>query len=347
MFESVNLLAIFTTGLFAGGLACMAVQGGLLATTLASREDERIAEGAGGQSKILPVLSFLLSKLIAYTILGIILGWMGEALQLTLQVRITILIMTGLFMIGLALNMLNFHPIFRYFVIQPPRFLTRYIRKQSKRKDLFAPALLGAFTIFIPCGVTQAMMALAIGTASPLLGGAIMFAFVLGTTPLFFALGYLTMKMGDVLKSRFNKIASVIIIVLAIFTINSAVALTGSFWTIDNFLYNTYCFLSYCGNSVYADNTALNPVSQQTITFEQDGYKPAQFAVKAGSKVTLNLNNISGGGCVQAFTIPSLNIQQIVPVSNSKTITFTAPDKPGKISFMCSMGMYSGIIEVI
>ncbi|HSW48169.1 MAG TPA: hypothetical protein VLG67_03745, partial [Candidatus Saccharimonadales bacterium] len=44
--QSSNLWAIFLTGLFVGGLSCMAVQGGLLATTIAQREEERLKEKA-------------------------------------------------------------------------------------------------------------------------------------------------------------------------------------------------------------------------------------------------------------------------------------------------------------
>lgn len=76
-------------------------------------------------------------------------------------------VFVAIFMIGTALNILNVHPIFRYFVIQPPKFLTRLVRNQSKSKSLFAPTLLGAFTVLIPCGTTQAMMALAIGYGNP------------------------------------------------------------------------------------------------------------------------------------------------------------------------------------
>lgn len=73
----------------------------------------------------------------------------------------------GLYMIAVALNLLNIHPIFRYAVIQPPKFLTRRVRNQSKSKELFAPALLGLMTILIPCGTTLAIEALAISTSSP------------------------------------------------------------------------------------------------------------------------------------------------------------------------------------
>ncbi len=43
---NTNLLAIFLTGLITGGLTCMAVQGGLLAATLAQSEEERLQEKA-------------------------------------------------------------------------------------------------------------------------------------------------------------------------------------------------------------------------------------------------------------------------------------------------------------
>jgi sulfite exporter TauE/SafE len=40
-------------------------------------------------------------------------------------------------------------------------------------------------TVFIPCGVTQAMEVNAIAVANPIQSSALMFAFVLGTVPLF------------------------------------------------------------------------------------------------------------------------------------------------------------------
>lgn len=368
MLGNVNLWAIFTTGLLTGGLSCLAVQGGLMATILADEESGFIKVKADKNDNllkrltklghILPVLSFLISKLIAYTILGFLLGLAGEALQLSLQVRVGIQVLVAVFMFGTALNMLEAHPIFRYFAIQPPRFLAKMVRRQARQpafarttagRDFFAPGLLGAFTIFIPCGVTQAMMALAIGTASPIAGAVVMFVFILGTSPIFFILGYLTMKLGDVLRVRFTKVAALLIIVLAVVTLNSAIALTGSLWTLENIWQKAYCVVSYCLTDLTGagGGGVLSPVSEETIIFKEDGYSPNTFAVKAGSLVTLHLKNEGGGGCVQAFTIPALNIQKVVPIAGSETITFNAPEKAGKISFMCSMGMYGGVMEVI
>ncbi|MCL4417535.1 MAG: cupredoxin domain-containing protein, partial [Actinobacteria bacterium] len=64
-------------------------------------------------------------------------------------------------------------------------------------------------------------------------------------------------------------------------------------------------------------------------------------------QITLHLTNTDGRGCVQAFTIPSLGVQKVIPVGSSDTVSFTAPQTPEQIPFMCSMGMYRGVINVI
>src|SRR5207245_9067751 len=124
-----------------------------------------------------------------YTVLGIFLGWIGSVLQLSPYSRAALQIGIGIFILVTAAMLFNLHPIFRYFIIEPPRFVTRFIRRYAKNNasTVATPLFLGTLTIFIPCGVTQAMMVLAVGTGSPLLGAAIMFAFILGTTPVFFA----------------------------------------------------------------------------------------------------------------------------------------------------------------
>lgn len=345
--ENVNLLAIFLTGLLTGGLTCMAVQGGLLAATIAQREEERLKEKVTA-GNALPILSFLIAKLVSYTILGFLLGWLGSFFQLSIATQVVLQIAVGIFMIGTALSILNVHPIFRYFVIQPPKFLTRMVRKQSKSSDLFAPGLLGALTVFIPCGTTQAMMALAIASGSAFLGAAVLFAFVLGTGPLFFILGYFVTRLGDSLHQRFMRFAAYAIVLLAVFNINNAVALSGSPYTLDEIVRPVFCTFALCNSSAVASaRDSSVPVNEETIQFSDAGYWPTNFTVKAGSKVTLKLVNENGQGCVQAFTIPSLGIQRIVQVGSSDVVEFTAPEKPGQLAFMCGMGMYRGVIRVI
>ena len=339
-----NLITVFFTGLITGGLTCMAVQGGLLAATLAQREEEKLKNNLKKGGNALPILSFLLAKLVAYTILGFLLGQLGSFFTLSITTKVIMQVAVVIFMLGTAFSILGIHPIFRYFIIQPPKFLTRLVRKQSKSQDMFAPAILGAFTIFIPCGTTQAMMALAIASANPLTGAAILFAFVLGTSPLFFILGFFATKLGDVLEKEFMKIAAFALIILSIFNLNNAIALTGSRFTLENFGKNIYCTLWFCEASVNSNN---DPVSETTITITKLSYQPDVITVKRGTDVTLHLVNKDGASCIQAFTIPSLGIQKLIPPGSSDTIKFKAPQNAGQIPFMCSMGMFRGVINVV
>ena len=337
--QNINLWAIFLTGLLTGGLSCLAVQGGLLAATLAQRQEDTLKEKTKQSGNVLPILSFLISKLVAYTILGFLLGFFGSLFQLSLIAQIVMQLVVVIFMVGTALSILNVHPIFRYFIIQPPKSLTRIVRNQSKSKSLFAPALLGAFTVFIPCGVTQAMMALAIGSANPFLGSAILFAFVLGTSPLFFILGYFASRLGESLRQKFMRVAAFAIIILAVFNLNNVLALSGSSWTIDTLF----------GQNSNLENKSKNSSPQESVVINilEAGYSPNVVTVKAGKKVSFEIKNDGVYTCASAFTIPAFNYQKVVQEGETETVTLKMPDKPTQIPFMCSMGMYRGVINVI
>jgi sulfite exporter TauE/SafE len=337
--ENINLWAILITGLLTGGLTCLAVQGGLLAASIAQREEQKLTERSNQSGNAVPILAFLVAKLIAYTTLGFLLGWFGSLFQLSLTAQIIMQVAVAVFMLGSAFDILKVHPVFRYFIIQPPKSLTRLVRNQSKSKSLFAPALLGAFTVFIPCGTTQAMMALAISSGSPLLGAAVLFTFVLGTSPLFFTLGYFATKLGKSLHQKFMKVAAVSLIVLAIFNLNNVFALTGSSWTLENIF----------KQSEKAKNTASNVAPQKNvvITVKETGYSPNIVTVKSGTDVSFQIKNDGVYTCASAFTIPAFNFQKVVQAGATETITLKMPDKPTQIAFMCSMGMYRGMINVI
>jgi sulfite exporter TauE/SafE len=225
-----QLMVAFITGITTGGLSCLAVQGGLLASSLAHQIEQDYAEqvARGKKSKqaavransAFPILLFLIAKMAAYTLLGALLGLLGSYLTLSPMSRAMLMILIGIFMIGNALRMFNIHPIFRYFSIEPPKFITRYIRKTAKGTDTVTPVFLGALTIFIPCGVTQAMMATALGTGSAAMGAALMFAFTLGTSPVFFIVAYLTTELGAKLEKFFMRFVAVVVLILGFVTLD-------------------------------------------------------------------------------------------------------------------------------
>ncbi len=335
----INLWTIFLTGLITGGLSCLAVQGGLLAATIAQQEEEKLKSKTKQSGNALPILAFLVAKLIAYTGLGFLLGWFGSFFQLSLSVQVIMQFVVALFMIGTALNILQVHPIFRYFAIQPPRFVTKMVKNQAKSKSIFAPALLGAFTVFIPCGTTQAMMALAIGSGSPVLGALVLFAFVLGTSPLFFILGYSASKLGDSLHQKFMKVAAYALILLALFNLNNVLALSGSSWTFER--------LTQQKQKVNEQVSHIPSKDNVNISIQKYGYSPNTITVKAGKEITFTIENKDVYTCASAFTIPYFNFQKVIEAGKTETIALKMPDKPTQIPFMCSMGMYRGVIDVV
>ncbi|MCL4366078.1 sulfite exporter TauE/SafE family protein, partial [Patescibacteria group bacterium] len=281
---------------------------------------------------------------------GFLLGAFGQALALSDNVQIAMQLIAGLYMVLIALNLLNVHPIFRYVVIQPPRFLTKMVRNQSKSKDLFAPALLGLMTIFIPCGTTLAMEALAISSGNPFMGAAIMGAFTLGTMPLFFGLGYLTTALGDTFKARFYKIAAIAVLYLGITSVNGSLVAAGSPLTLQSLAENSPVQIDLSGgqasNNISSTIPTQNGIQTADITVYPNGYSPNYLQVKSGTPVKINLSTTDKLGCTAAFRIPSLGISKRLYPASKASVEFT-PKNPGKIAFTCAMGMYNGVIEVI
>lgn len=337
----------FITGLTTGGLSCLAVQGGLLTSSLARKQEEALLENAQTArrySHFSSIWIFLLAKLLAYTLLGFLLGLLGSSFQLTPKMLGIVQILAGFYMLATAARMLELHPIFRYTVIQPPSWVYKYMKRKSKNADWFTPAFLGLLTVLLPCGVTQATMTVAIASANPWLGASIMGAFVLGTSPIFFALGTTVIEL---LKRKvFSYAAAGIVVVFGILSINGGLGLQGSVYTLQNFykvaVTPTEKLLASGGEVAGVTSSGEQEV---TIDVRSNGYTASTTTLKAGVPVRLRLSSKNTQGCSRAFTIPDLNISKVLPGTGEEEIVFTP--KAGRLAYACAMGMYTGSFMVI
>lgn len=324
----------FLAGLTTGGLSCLAVQGGLLTSSLASSE---------GKNKFIHVSIFLVAKLVAYTIVGYVLGALGSSLTLSPKLLGSVQILVGLFMLATAARILDLHPIFRYFVIQPPRWAYRLLKNQSRDASLFAPAMLGIFTVLMPCGVTQATMAVAVASGSPITGAAIMFAFVLGTSPIFFALGASIVELLQ--KKSFSYIAAGVIAVFAVISINGGLGLRGSFYTLQN-IYKAATTDFGSASIGLVPELSADGFQEVSIAVADNGYTSTTTTLKVGVPVRVKLSTDRTRGCARAFTVPEYGISKILPESGEEVVEFT-PKKTGRLAYSCSMGMYTGSFTVV
>jgi plastocyanin domain-containing protein len=90
----------------------------------------------------------------------------------------------------------------------------------------------------------------------------------------------------------------------------------------------------------------LDGVQTANIAVAANGYTPNSIQVKAGMPVRLNLTAQGQLGCTSVFRIPKLGITKTLSQSAPTAVEFT-PQNPGKLTYICSMGMFRGTIEVI
>ncbi len=395
-----NIVLAFITGLTTGGLSCLAVQGGLLASSLGSQIEKdlqasvlknkgkkrRAANAAQPHARpqyALPIVAFLAAKILAYTLLGFLLGLVGSMFQLSPLTRAFLQIAIGIYMLGSALRMFNVHPIFRYFAFEPPAFLRRRIRRTAAAStaprgaaSLATPALLGLLTVLIPCGITQAMMAVALGTGNPLNGAALMAAFTLGTSPVFFAVVYFATQLGRRLEKHFMRFVAVVMLLLGFVSIDTGLTLAGSPVTItrvitsitspvggvqasqpeqDLQVFDPNAPGSAAGPALANPTAPANSggiaagsgtVSDNvvTINIKNNGYSPRVVHAKAGVPLKLRLVSRGVYSCALAFIAPSLGVQEYLESTGEKLVDIPAQKKGTQMPFSCSMGMYTGTI---
>lgn len=352
----MNLWIVFLTGLTTGGLSCLAVQGGLLASLIANQKGEELRDGdattttrARSFDRLdwMPVLLFLAAKLLVHALFGGLLGALGSVLSLSLGVRLAFQGFTALFMLATALNLLHVHPIFRYMAFQPPRFVRRWIRGSTNQKAFFAPAVLGLMTVFIPCGVTQAMEVLAINSGSAVSGALIMSVFVIGTAPLFSLIGVATAKLSEALRGKFLKFAAVVLIGTALYSVN------GVLQVLDAPVTAQKVFAAIRGDSSTVNatsgtgppNMSVEDVQRVTIDVRSNGYSPNRIRVASGKPVVLTVQTNDVYTCAASFTFRAFGIFAQLQPTDRKVFTFT-PQQKGTYTFTCSMGMYTGTMEV-
>ena len=323
------------TGLTTGGISCFAVQGGLLASSLTQQHSQN-------QKKA--IFLFLAAKFVAYTILGVFLGLLGSSLVISPKLQGLMQIFAGLIMIITVGRLLDLHPIFRRFVLTPPKSIFRILRAKSVDEGIVSSASLGFLTVLIPCGVTQAMMLLSVSSGNAIYGGLIMAAFILGTSPVFFALGIASSQMLQ--RKSLKYAAATAIFIIGIMSINTGQILRGSVHTLQNYLAAATGQLETPRVNAKVAGTNAAGKQEVEIKVSSKGYQTNVQTLKAGVPVNLKLTSENVTSCARSFTIPEYNVSKVLPQTGTTAIEFT-PTKKGRLTFTCSMGMYTGYFEVI
>lgn len=330
---ALSLGGVLLIGLVAGTSSCLAVTGGLLLALAAKHNELHQAETPWQKFK--PLLQFNIGRLVSYFVLGGFVGVLGQSITLSTRMTGYMNIAVALIMLFLALSILEIIPK-GSFPIRPPKKFSRWIANLSESDHPAAPLALGAFTFFLPCGFTQSLQLVALASGSFIIGAMTMFVFALGTLPSLLGISAISSTATGNFSRLFLRFSGALVLLLALFNLNSGFALTG----ID--LSRVFA----TGNQQAAPApTITGDMQEVSMAVTSYGYEPRNLTIKAGVPVRWKINGDEAYGCTSVMTIPSLNISKPLR-QGENVIEFTATQK-GQLAFMCSMGMVRGSFTVI
>jgi sulfite exporter TauE/SafE len=320
-------------GLVAGASSCLAVTGGLLIALAAKHNELHQAESPWQKFK--PLLHFNLGRLLSYFVLGGLVGVLGQSITLSTRMSGAVNIAVALLMLYLALSILDIIPKGN-FLIRPPKKLSRWIANLSESAHPAAPFALGAFTFFLPCGFTQSLQLAALASGSFLTGALTMLVFALGTLPSLLGISAISSTARGSFSKIFLRFSGALVLLLALFNLNSGFALTG---------FDLSRVFATGNQPTVSSPTVNGGVQEVSMVITRYGYEPQNLTIKAGVPVRWKVDGTGAAGCTSIMTIPSLNVSQALH-SGENIIEFTAPNK-GQLAFMCSMGMVRGSFNVM
>ena len=152
--------------------------------------------GTGYRSQVY----FHIGRLGGFALLGGLLGALGSVVRLGVYGSALLGIVVSIVMLVLGLQLLDV-PGIRLPTLPSTWFAG--FRRVASGMSSGAPMLLGAATFFLPCGFTQSMQVVALGSGSVATGGLTMLMFALGTLPMLAALSFGSL---DIAKSSYRDV---------------------------------------------------------------------------------------------------------------------------------------------
>ncbi len=328
----------FLIGLTASVSSCLAVVGGVI---IAFSEKYQTQEKSFLRGAALPNIFFHIGRAGTFFLLGGLLGLLGGQINISGSFLSFYTIFIAVVMFFLALNILGFAPALSSFGVAMPKKFTRHWSDLKDSNHKAAPFVLGSLSFFLPCGFTQSMQLFALASGSFWTGGLVLLFFALGTLPVLLALGIAVSWTKNRHTIIFQKAAGMLVLLFALYTLSSGLALRGVKGAILSTNNNTFT-AQQDAMSKEAVPTAADEANAQVVktTLSSAGFDPSIIKIKKGVPVKWVINGDRAEGCTDKIIVPSLNITQNIHAGDN-IVTFT-PGAAGEIPFSCWMGMVRG-----
>ena len=171
----------------------------------------------------------------------------------------------------------------------------------------------------------------------------ILFVFALGTAPALLMVGLASSSLKGSSGKLFYHFAGALVMVLGFWNFSNASTLMG-------FPLPKFSLPAQTQNAQQVSAGGANAVfdgKKQVIRMSvlPSGYAPSQMTLRAGVPTEWIVDGTEASGCGSVLVSRELGIQKLLEAGDN-VFEFT-PKTPGKISFMCSMGMIRGEFTVI
>jgi len=330
---------VFLVGITAGLSTCMALVGGLVLGVTARYNEKN--PNASVLQKFRPHIMFNLGRIISFFVLGGVIGYFGSLLTLSTATIGYLIIAISLVMLVLGLQTLGIFPILEKIKLTLPKSLYKVLGIETQKQNEYSnrgALILGGLTFFLPCGFTQAMQLFAISSGSMVTGAVTMGLFALGTSIGLLSIGGITAVIKGSITKPFFKFVGLLVIAMAVFNIINALNLVDIQFPIAKSV--------QAESKVVDKNVQLqNNVQIVKMTQKANGYFPNKFTIKKGIPVKWVITSETPNSCAASLVSSQLKVRKMLETGEN-IIEFT-PDKVGAIKFSCSMGMYTGLFNVV
>ena len=334
---TVSLTAAFVVGLVAAVSSCMALVGGLLLSISATWSEQ--TEMMSPSARLRPLAFFNVGRLAGYFVLGGLIGLLGKTINPGGQITGYVTIALSLVMIWLALRILKLLPK-KFCGVQSGK-LYQVTQTLAKSRHPAMPLLLGAITFFVPCGFTQSMQLLALGTGNFMMGGLLMFAFALGTMPSLLGISFASAYLRGAYERYFLLFSGVAVLLLGFHNVQSGLLLTGV--DAQGFIEQQF-FSSVSRTHDPYVTTDANGKQIISMYVTPQGYKPDHFTIDANKETWIYaIANNPPAGCATFMQIPTLGAS--APIRQGAN--WLGPVFPQKnFVITCSQGILRADVQV-
>jgi len=216
--ETISLITIITIAFLGSFGHCIGMCGGIVLAYTSTKVDDSFSK----QKQILAHLAYSIGRVVTYTLMGVIFGFLGRVITINHMANGILLVLAGIFMIFAGLSILGkirFLNLLEYSTTNSSWYKSAF-KSLIHSKTLYSFFMLGMLNGFLPCGFVYFFAVTAASTASPFWGGVVMFVFGLSTIPALFSLGFFASIFK---KTSFRdimvKLASIAVIIYGVFTL--------------------------------------------------------------------------------------------------------------------------------